>query len=205
MNMHYPTTSVSSWDAAKFSIDMQGPLDMTYSEAYKEAMQCLLPTLQPGLAAHSPICDYSAESLTAQQPDALSESSADGSNASYSASSSRSQSPASSQIPPVDLSTGKRLLKRQKNRDAQRAYRERKERLLRTLEEKIESLEVAYSMMKDERDQLQESLDRLTNTTGLAKGNMLGFDGQYGAFTDFQFNNFLFSDLPPQRTVLPLS
>lgn len=87
----------------------------------------------------------------------------------------------------------------------QRAYRERKEKLLQTLVEKVEKLEAAYSVVKDERDQLQRRLDGLTNPNGLVKGNTLGFDDQFGSLTDFQFNNFLFSNIPRQHTILPLS
>jgi hypothetical protein len=69
----------------------------------------------------------------------------------------------------------------------------------------VEKLEAAYSVIKDERDQLQRRLDNFTNTSPLVKDNVLGYDDQFGAFTDFQFNNFLFSDLPRQQTILPLS
>lgn len=87
----------------------------------------------------------------------------------------------------------------------QRAYRERKEKLLQTLVEKVEKLEAAYSVIKDERDQLQRRLDNLTNPTGLVKDNILNLDDQFGSLTEFQFNNFLFSNLPRQHTILPLS
>jgi hypothetical protein len=87
----------------------------------------------------------------------------------------------------------------------QRAYRERKEKLLQTLVKKVEKLEAAYSVIKDERDQLQRRLDSLTNPAGLAKDNVLNFDDQFGNLAEFQFNNFLFSNLPRQQTILPLS
>ncbi|KAK1243025.1 hypothetical protein MKX08_005837 [Trichoderma sp. CBMAI-0020] len=203
--MHNPSTSVSSWDENQFLVDMQGPMDMTYTEAYEEVMQCFPPAAQPSLTPHSPICDSPAESFTAQRFDMLSESSADMSNQSYSAPSSRSQSPASSQVKPLDLTAVHKLSKRQKNREAQRAYRERKEKLLQTLVEKVEKLEAAYSAIKDERDQLQRRLDNLTNPAGLVKGNVLNFDDQFGNLTEPQFNHFLFSNLPRQHTILPLS
>lgn len=87
----------------------------------------------------------------------------------------------------------------------QRAYRERKEKLLQTLVEKVEKLEAAYSVIKEERDQLQSRLDNITNTAGLVKDNVLTFDDHFGSLTEFQFNNFLFSNLPQQDTILPLS
>ncbi|PON23367.1 transcription factor PAP1 [Trichoderma gamsii] len=203
--MQTPSASISSWDETQFLIDMQGPMNMTYTEAYEEVMQCFLPTAQTGLTPHSPICDSPAESFTTQRFDMLSESSADMSNQSYSASSSRSQSPATSKLKSLDLTAVRKLSKRQKNREAQRAYRERKEKLLQTLVEKVEKLEAAYSVVKDERDQLQRRLDNLTNPTGLVKDNVLNFDDQFGNMSEFQFNNFLFSNLPRQHTILPLS
>ncbi|KAL7917151.1 hypothetical protein ACQKWADRAFT_307448 [Trichoderma austrokoningii] len=205
MTMQTPSTSVPSWNETQFLIDMQGPMDMTYTEAYEEVMQCFVPATQTSLTSHSPICDSPTESLTTQRFDMLSESSADMSNQSYSVSSSRSQSPASSQAKSLDLTAVRKLSKRQKNREAQRAYRERKEKLLQTLVEKVERLEAAYSVIKDERDQLQRKLDDLTNPVGLVKDNALNFDDQFGNLTDFQFNNFLFSNLPRQHAILPLS
>ncbi|UKZ94660.1 uncharacterized protein TrAFT101_009512 [Trichoderma asperellum] len=161
----------------------------------------LSTAMQADFTPHSPICNSPTESFTAQRFDMLSESSADMSNQSCSASSSRSQSSASSQVQPVDLTTVRKLSKRQKKREAQRAYRERKEKLLQTLVEKVETLEAAYSVIKEERDQLQSRLDNIVNTTGLVKDNVLTFDDHFGSLTEFQFNNFLFSNLLQQDTI----
>jgi hypothetical protein len=69
----------------------------------------------------------------------------------------------------------------------------------------VEKLEAAYGVIKDERDQLQRRLDNLTNPSGIVKDNVLSFDDEFGNLTDFQFNSFLFSNLPRQQTILPLS
>ncbi|KAL5093428.1 hypothetical protein Trisim1_012511 [Trichoderma cf. simile WF8] len=198
--------SISSWNDSQFSYDMQGPMDMTYDEAFTEVMQCFLPIQQPDFAALSSTCSSPIKPFTPQSFDGMSDGLVDTLNPSFSPPSSRSQSPAStSPTSQIDLTVIHKLSKRQRNRDAQRAYRERKEKLLHTLAEKVEKLEAAYNAVKEERDQLRQKLDSLTEPPPPTEGDIPTYNDQFASFTNFQFDNYLFSNLPRHQIVLPLS
>ncbi|KAL7801095.1 hypothetical protein V8C43DRAFT_273280 [Trichoderma afarasin] len=198
--------SISSWNDSQFSYDMQGPMDMTYDEAFTEVMQCFLPIQQPDFAALSSTCSSPIKPFTPQSFNGMSDGLVDTLNTSFSPPSSRSQSPAStSPTSQIDLTVIHKLSKRQRNRDAQRAYRERKEKLLHTLAEKVEKLEAAYNAVKEERDQLRQKLDSLTEPPPPTEGDVPAYSDQFATFTNFQFDNYLFSNLPRHQIVLPLS
>ncbi|KAL6803114.1 hypothetical protein GGI42DRAFT_20529 [Trichoderma sp. SZMC 28013] len=206
MDLKDASPSISSWDDSQFSYDMQGPMDMTYDEAFTEVMQCFLPIQQPDFAALSSTCSSPIKPFTPQSFNGMSESLIDTLNPPFSPPSSRSQSPASSSpTSQIDLTVIHKLSKRQRNRDAQRAYRERKEKLLQTLAEKVEKLEAAYKAVKEERDQLRQKLDSLTNPSPLVEDDNPAYNDQFASFTNFQFDNYLFSNLPRHQIVLPLS
>ncbi|KAH0522587.1 hypothetical protein TsFJ059_006412 [Trichoderma semiorbis] len=198
--------SISSWNDSQFSYDMQGPMDMTYDEAFTEVMQCFLPIQQPDFAALSSTGSSPIKSFTPQSFKGMSDGFVDTLNPSFSPPSSRSQSPASSSpTSQIDLTVIHKLSKRQRNRDAQRAYRERKERLLHTLAEKVEKVEAAYNAVKEERDQLRQKLDSLTEPLPPTESDIPTYNDQFASFTNFQFDNYLFSNLPRHQIVLPLS
>ncbi|KAL7931443.1 hypothetical protein V8C35DRAFT_309552 [Trichoderma chlorosporum] len=202
MDLREPNHSVFSWNDSHLNYDMQGPMDMTYDEAYTEVMQCFLPAKQSCFDPISPACSSSTKSYTPQPFTGTLEASVNVLNTILST---RSESPASSPTSQIDLRAVRQLSKRQKNRDAQRAYRERKEKLLQTLVEKVEKLEAAYNTVKEERDQLQQKLDSLIITPPLAEESLPDYHDQFAAFTNFQFDNYLFSNLSRHQTVLPLS
>ncbi|KAL7914004.1 hypothetical protein GGI35DRAFT_439202 [Trichoderma velutinum] len=206
MDLKAPSPSISSWNDGQFSYDMQGPMDMSYDEAYTEVMQCFLPIQQSDFAALSSTCSSPTKPFTPQSMNGMPEGLIDTLNPSFSAPSSRSQSPASSSpTSQIDLTVIHKLSKRQRNRDAQRAYRERKEKLLQTLAEKVEKLEAAYNAVKEERDQLRQKLDTLTDPPPPTEGDIPTYNDQFASFPNFQFDNYLFSNLPRHQIVLPLS
>ncbi|KAL6699724.1 hypothetical protein J3F84DRAFT_361573 [Trichoderma pleuroticola] len=206
MDLRYPSPSISSWNDSQFSYDMQGPTNMTYDEAFTEVMQCFLPIQQPDVAALSSTCSSPIKPPTPQSFNGMSEGLVDTLNQPFSTPSSRSQSPASSSpTSQIDLTVVHKLSKRQRNRDAQRAYRERKEKLLQTLTEKVEKLEAAYNTVKEERDQLRQKLDSLTDPPPLVEDGVPTYNDQFASYTNFQFDNYLFSNLPRHQIILPLS
>lgn len=77
--------------------------------------------------------------------------------------------------------------------------------MLHTLAEKVEKLEAAYNAVKEERDELRQKLDSLTDPSPPTEGDIPAYNDQFASFTNFQFDNYLFSNLPRHQIVLPLS
>ena len=83
----------------------------------------------------------------------------------------------------------------------QRAFRERREKHVQALVDKINKLELAYNTVKEERDQLQQRLEALLGSISLEQSVLNPAEGS-SALTDLQYGNyFLNSSWPP--TLLP--